>query len=105
MRKLNCWLQDLPSSSIGTGYELRASSLELQVVLRARSSWLIASSSLLSENARTLKEGHRFDSDEPSYRPAWRGIDQPHCRAGARCRSESAFQRMVIVGPHAATEL
>jgi hypothetical protein len=39
-RKLNCWLEDLPSSSIGTGYELRATSLELQVV--GSSSQLVA---------------------------------------------------------------
>ena len=42
-RKLNCWLEDLPSSSIGTGYELRATSLELQVV--GSSSQLVAHSS------------------------------------------------------------
>src|ERR1700757_961558 len=100
MRKLNCWLEDLPSSSIA-GHSLRASGCGFE--LAARGSY--ARSSLLTENVRTLKEGHRFDSDEPSYRPAWRGIDQPHCRAGARRRSESAFQRMAFVGPDAATDL
>ena len=58
MRKLNCWLEDLPSSSIA-GHSLRASSDELGASgcgfeLAARGSY--ARSSLLTENVSTLKE-------------------------------------------------